>query len=517
MLRGGARRLLHHAAHRTRVAPPPPHTPTALPLPLLRAASSIAPPSPAHPPLLRADGTRAPPPPTRRTFASDASASSAESPSASSASASANEERFAFRSETKRVLDIVTHSLYTQREIFLRELVSNACDALEKVRLDSLSRGENPGPLDVRITTGAAPGVLIIEDGGCGMTREELVANLGTIARSGTAEWAEAAAKANGDTAAGANASVNASTLIGRFGVGFYAAFMVAERAEVFTRAAGGPPLVWRSDGGGEFTIATCAESEAPARGTRVVLHLKADAAASGDYSTADGVERILRRHSAFVPHPVFVDGARANTLPAVWALRPSEVTEEQHAEFYRFLAANPAAEPPAFRLHFAADAPLSLAALLYFPGRNAELSLAGGLERMDPGVSLYCRKVLIQRDAPGLLPSYLRFLKGVVDCEDIPLNISRETLQDAAVVRRLRELLTTRALKHLGEVAKKQPAEFEAWSAQMGSFIKEGACVASLHREKLARACHAFGAGLRPGADACMCVDVCWVCRAVQ
>ena len=393
---------------------------------------------------------------TPRRFASDAAA-------AEGASAAEGETQYEFKSETRRVLDIVTNSLYTERDIFLRELVSNSCDALEKSRLAAMSAGSGSGPLDIRIATGA--GTLTIEDSGCGMTREELIANLGTIARSGTAEFV-----------AKAGSKVDSASLIGRFGVGFYACFMVAQRAEVFTRSAGGEPLVWRSDGSGSFSIARAAESDAPARGTKVVLHLKDDVAASGAYSTAPALEAILKRHSAFVPHPVFLDGARVNTLPAVWALRPAEVTEEQHTDFFRHLAG--ASSPaPAFRMHFATDSPLALNALLYFPSRNDELTLSAGMERLPPGVSLYCRKVLIMRDAPNLLPQYLRFLKGVVDCEDLPLNISRETLQDSAIVRRLRELLTTRALKFLADSAKKDPEGYERWHTTMNGFIKEGIC----------------------------------------
>ena len=306
------------------------------------------------------------------------------------------------------------------------------------------------------------------------MTKAELVDSLGTIARSGTAKFMEAMkekAAASGEGGAGAD-----SNLIGRFGVGFYSAFMVASRVEVFTRAPGGDPLVWRSNGDGAFTIGAASDAEAPARGTRVVLHLSPDAAASGEFSTAQGVERILKKHSAFLPHPVFVDGARVNTLPALWALRPSEVTEEQHAEFYGALTGG-RESAPAFKLHWSVDSPLSLNALLYFPKRNEELSLAGGLERMEPGVSLYVRKVLIQKQAAGLLPPYLRFLKGAVDCEDVPLNIGREMLQDAAVVRRLKELLTVRATKFLADAAKKDPKAYDEWFGNMGTFIKEGLC----------------------------------------
>jgi HSP90 family molecular chaperone len=452
MIRAGARRALRTAAStlRPRGGATAASAPRLVPLPPQFSAAAAA---------QRAWGPLRCTAAASRRFATDAAEPSAASSAASSA---AGEETFEFRSETRRVLDIVTNSLYTERDIFLRELVSNSCDALEKARLQAMSAGAQPGPLDIRISTAA--GTLTIEDSGCGMSREELIANLGTIARSGTAEFV---AKAG---------AVDGASLIGRFGVGFYAAFMVASRAEVFTRAAGGEPLVWRSDGGGAFTIARASEAEAPARGTKVVLHLKDDVAASGAYSSAEGVEAILKRHSAFVPHPVFLDGARVNTLPAVWALRPAEVTDEQHQDFFRHLA-GAGAPPPAFRMHFATDSPLALNALLYFPARNDELSLSGGMERLPPGVSLYCRKVLIMRDAPGLLPQYLRFLKGVVDCEDLPLNISRETLQDSAIVRRLRELLTARALKFLADSAKKDPAGFERWHAAMNGFVKEGLC----------------------------------------
>jgi len=446
MIRAGARRALSAAASACRASRgATTSTPRLVPLPpQYSAATRVWAP-------LRGAAVAA------RRFASDAAAAEGASMAADAG------ETFEFRSETRRVLDIVTNSLYTERDIFLRELVSNSCDALEKSRLAAMSAGSGSGPLDIRISTGA--GTLTIEDSGCGMTREELIANLGTIARSGTAEFV-----------AKAGSNVDSASLIGRFGVGFYACFMVASRAEVFTRAAGGDPLVWRSDGSGSFSIARAAESDAPARGTKVVLHLKDDVAASGAYSTAPALEAILKRHSAFVPHPVFLDGARVNTLPAVWALRPSEVTEEHHTDFFRHLAG--AASPaPAFRMHFSTDSPLALNALLYFPSRNDELTLSAGMERLPPGVSLYCRKVLIMRDAPNLLPQYLRFLKGVVDCEDLPLNISRETLQDSAIVRRLRELLTTRALKFLADAAKKDPAGYERWHTTMNGFIKEGIC----------------------------------------
>ena len=388
-------------------------------------------------------------------------------------------ETFSFQSETKRVLDIVTHSLYTEREVFLRELVSNACDALEKARLSALSgSGGDPGALEVRISTG--PGnTLTVEDTGCGMTKAELQSHLGTIARSGTQEFAAAQGAAAG------------SALLGRFGVGFYSAFMVADRVDVFSRSSDGGPLHWSSDGSGTYTIAECPADQAPGRGTRIVLHLKPDVAGEGMLTTADGVREVLTKHSAFVPHPVFVDGQRLNMLPAVWTMRPGEVSEEQHTQMYRSLGGT---DTPPFKLHFSADAPMSLSALLYVPSRSGELlGFNTGEDSIDStGISLYCRKVLIQRNAPGLVPRYLRFLRGVVDCEDVPLNIGREALQDAGIVRRLNTALGGRVLKLLGDVALKDGAAYDNWfvSGGMGMFIREGVCTETdpTRRQQLAK-----------------------------
>jgi TNF receptor-associated protein 1 len=404
-------------------------------------------------------------------------------------SAGVQVETFSFQSETKRVLDIVTHSLYTEREVFLRELVSNACDALEKARLSALGGGGDPGALEVAITTG--PGnTLTVQDTGCGMTKAELQSHLGVIARSGTQEFATA------------NAS-SSSALIGRFGVGFYSAFMVADRVDVFSRSSDGPPLHWSSDGSGTYTIGECPDDQAPGRGTRIVLHLKPDVAAEGMLTSADGVREVLTRHSAFVPHPVLVDGQRLNMLPAVWTMRPAEVTEEQHTAMYRSLGGT---DTPPFKLHFSADAPLSLSALLYVPSRSGELlgfnTGEGSVD--DTGISLYCRKVLIQRNAPGLVPRYLRFLRGVVDCEDVPLNIGREALQDAGIVRRLNAALGGRVLKLLGDTAAKDGAAYDSWfvTGGMGMFIREGVCTETdpTRRHQLAKLLRYETTALPPG-----------------
>jgi HSP90 family molecular chaperone len=359
------------------------------------------------------------------------------------------------------VLDIVTHSLYTEREIFLRELVSNACDALEKTRLTSLTHGKEPGLLEVSITTGE--GTLTVQDSGCGLTKAELQSHLGIIAKSGTSDFAAQ--------------EKSATSLIGRFGVGFYASFMVADRVDVYTKSErSDTALHWSSDGGGTYTITPCAADLAPQRGTRIVLHLKPDAVDM--FSHADGVKEVLSKHSAFVAHPVSVDGTRVNTLPAVWTFRPSEVTEEQHEQLYRSLGG--IGSKPPFRLHFATDAPLSLHALIYVPSRSGEMLGFATDESVDTtGVSLYCRKVLIQRNAPGIVPRYLRFMRGIVDCEDVPLNIGREALQDASIVRRLNGVLAARVLKYLAEVARNDATAYDTWftTGGMGMFIREGVC----------------------------------------
>jgi len=424
---------------------------------------------------------------------------------APSASAAAH-ETFNFTSDTHRVLELVTNSLYSearrgsrpgtlrrrtaavdetgagrlrrrrarvtlsrrplQKEIFLRELVSNAVDALEKQRIASLSSSSDPGTLQVLVRTdGLLGGTLSVEDSGCGFTREQLVEHLGTIARSGT----DAFRAQQGGTGAKPG-------LIGRFGVGFYSVFMVAGKVEVFTRAADGEPLLWRSDGRGSYTIGPAADGDTPPRGTRVVLHLRPDVVSGSDLGTPSGVARVLRKHSSFVPHPVLLDGELMNGTPALWAQSPKDVSDDTYGAFYASLPG--AIGRPTFRLHYSADSPLQFHALLFLPS-EADADLFGPNRHEEASsVALYSNRVLIQAAARGLLPSYLRFVRGVVDCGDVPLNIGRESLQDAAVVRRLNAALTARLLRFLAEMAEKRPADYSAWYSDVGgSFIKEGVC----------------------------------------
>lgn len=379
-----------------------------------------------------------------------------------------------FQAEVRQLLDIVIHSLYTDREIFIRELVSNASDALEKLRHAQLASSgtiHDPElPLEISITTDETARTLTIADHGTGLTREELERNLGTIAHSGTKAFLQSLKESGGSTP---------GSLIGKFGVGFYSVFMVAKEVRVFTRSSGsdGDGLVWTSDGATGYTI-----DEAPgqSRGARIVIELKDDAY---DFSEAATVKRILEKYSSFVPFPILLNGERVNTVEALWLKSKNEVTDEQYDEFYKF--ACKAWDAPRFRLHFAADAPLQINALLFVPTENPEKF---GLGQTEPGVALYCRRVLIDAQPPDFLPEWMRFLRGVVDSEDLPLNISRETMQDSALVRKLGEVIAGRVLKLLEQQGSEEPEKYEAFYKDFARFIKEGVANDFRHRDSLAK-----------------------------
>jgi len=363
-----------------------------------------------------------------------------------------------FQAETRKILDIVIHSLYTERDIFVRELVSNAADALEKYRHQSLV--EKPEfdahvPLEINIDCDDKKHILTITDSGIGMTREELETNLGTIAHSGSGHFLEELAEA-------AKKDVS---LIGQFGVGFYSAFMAAKKVRVQTRSwDGSEGHEWESDGNGSYTIKPC---EGLHRGTKIIVELKDDA---HEYGTKFTLERIISQYSTFVSFPVKVEGKTVNTVQAIWSRAKSEISDEEYQEFYKFIGN--AVDEPLYRLHFSADAPLAINSLLYVPKENFETL---GMGRMQPGVNLYCQKVLIDQHSENILPEWLRFLKGVVDSEDLPLNISRQSLQDNALVMKLRRVITKRFVKFLAEEAKKDKAKYLEFWKTFGIFIKEG------------------------------------------
>ncbi len=379
-----------------------------------------------------------------------------------------------FQTEIRQLLDIVINSLYTDREIFLRELISNANDAMEKVRYLQLTGQKVQGedlPLEINITTDDEAHTLTITDAGIGMNRAELVENLGTIAHSGSKEFIQHLSESQGD-----NRDLK---LIGQFGVGFYSAFMVADKVSLYTRSCEPetPAYVWTSDGRGSYSIE---EGEDLPRGTKVVMHLKEDAY---DFGKAETVRRIIRQYSSFVPYPINVDGEKVNTVQALWTKNKSEITEEEYTEFYKFIAN--AYDEPLFRLHFSSDAPLSINALLYVPKENIERL---GFGRMEPGVNVYCKKVLIQEQAKEILPEWLRFVKGVVDSEELPLNISRETMQDSALVAKLNKVVTGRFLRFLNDQAKSEPDKYKEFYQSFNFFLKEGAANDFTHRQELVK-----------------------------
>ncbi len=382
-------------------------------------------------------------------------------------------ETHTFQAEIQQVLDIVIHSLYTDREIFVRELVSNAADACEKLRF--VQSGGTTAVLQpdvapsIRITADEAAGTLTIADTGIGMTRDELVENLGTIAHSGTRKFLQAVGEARKADA----------QLIGQFGVGFYSAFMVASKVTVRTRSGNADSTGWQwtSAGAGGYTIEPAGELP---RGTEIVLELKDDAK---DFAKTAEIERIVKRYSNFVTFPIEVGGTRMNTVQAIWTRPKSEVTEEEYQEFYKYVGHD--AEAPLFRLHFSADAPISIKAILFVPARNFETL---GMNRVDSEVNLHCRKVLIEPKAKGLFPDWLRFLKGVVDSEDLPLNVSRERMQDSDLLRKLNRALTNRFLKFLADEAEKQPEAYDRFFREYHRFLKEGVLSDQDHRDGLAK-----------------------------
>lgn len=394
-------------------------------------------------------------------------------------------EKHLFQAEVRQLLDLVVHSLYTDREIFIRELVSNASDALEKMRHLQLTEKEvhdDRLALEINITTDDQSGTLTIQDYGVGMTRTELVENLGTIAHSGTKAFLKALKDAGQQPDA---------KLIGQFGVGFYSAFMVAKEVKVYTRSwrPDGEHLLWRSDGSGSYEIE---ETEGQRRGCKVVVTLKDDCK---QFAHASEVRRILEHYSSFVPFPITLNGERVNKIEAIWLRAKSAIKDEEYTEFYKFQAK--AFDEPRLRLHFSADAPIAINALLFTPRDNPE---RWGFGRTEPGVALYCKNVLIDAKPEGLLPEWLRFLRGVVDSADLPLNISRESMQDSALVRKIGRVIVGRYLKSLEEEAEKNPDNFRGFYEQFGLFLREGVTTDFEHRERLSKLLRFESSATEPG-----------------
>ncbi|GAB6039158.1 molecular chaperone HtpG [Fundidesulfovibrio butyratiphilus] len=376
-------------------------------------------------------------------------------------SESASVKKGQFKADIVKLLDIITHSVYTNREIFLRELISNASDALEKLRFEQ-NRGQavsNPDlPLEIRITLDKDKKLLTLTDTGIGMTEAELVENIGSIAHSGSEDFL----KALGEDAS------QASSIIGRFGVGFYSVFMVAKQVVITTKSAQPeePAWTWTSDGLGGFEMRLC-EEDAP-RGTSIVVHLKDDDA---EFADAGMVRDVINRHSHFVSFPILVDGEQVNTVGAIWREPKTSVTPEQYKEFFTFLTHDP--EAPALTVHMNVDAPVQFSALVFVPSKSHDIMF--GVQKLEKNLDLYVRRVLISRDCEELLPEYLRFCRGVVDTEDLPLNLSRETLQQNAVLRRIGHAVVKEILSRLGKMAKTDPDGYAKVWNEHGKIFKLG------------------------------------------
>lgn len=334
-------------------------------------------------------------------------------------------QEFEFKTETKKILDIVTNSIYTDKEVFLRELISNASDACEQLRHAELTEEkikEKDTPLQVEITTDESARTLTIHDTGIGMTKDQLISNLGTLARSGTKAFLESSNDADLKT-----------NLIGQFGVGFYSAFMVADNVDVYSLPAvkEDKAFLWTSDGSGKYKVVEAGDDIK--RGTTIVLHIKQSEI---QYCTAATIERIIKKYSNFINFPILLNGKKMNTVEALWMKSKSQISEEQYTEFYKYIGQ--AWDTPLYHLHFTADAPLSLHTLFFVPSVNNEKH---GFAKLDSKINMYSRKVLIEAKTRRLLPDWLRFVSGVVDSEDLPLSISRENPQDSMLIERIKRV----------------------------------------------------------------------------
>ncbi len=378
-----------------------------------------------------------------------------------------------FKAETRQLLNILIHSLYTEKDIFLRELISNASDALSRLNYETLTNKEYYQPdLPVKITirTDSENKTLTISDTGIGMNQVEMVENLGTIAHSGAKAFLEAANEAQ---------DVDLSSIIGQFGVGFYSAFMVAENIEVVSRSfrLEDEAAKWVSDGGDKYQI-SAAEKEN--RGTDVILHLKEDAQ---EFLEEYRLRQIIKRHSDYIPFPIYLNDEeeQVNRQTALWRQQPHQVKAEEYNEFYKQFTYD--FNDPLSYLHLSIDAPIQLFALLFIPS-TAEPHIFS--DRKDYGLKLYARKVLIQEFTRELLPEFLRFVQGVVDSEDIPLNVSRESFQSSKIITQLKNVVTSKVIDHLNSMSNKEPEKYEKFWKEFGIFIKEGMATSPEHMDQL-------------------------------
>ena len=376
-------------------------------------------------------------------------------------SGTTHETAIPFRAETRQLLDILIHSLYTEREVFLRELISNASDALTRMNFEMLTRREvvdHEAELGIWITANADEKTITIRDTGVGMTSEEMAENLGTIAHSGARAFLKAAQETKS----------TANEIIGQFGVGFYSAFMVAEWIRVTSRSfvPEAQAAAWYSTGEDSYTLESSDKTD---RGTVITIKLKEDAS---EFAQESRLREVVKRHSDYIPYPIYVGGSgeRANQQTALWRQSPRDLDKEKYEEFYRQFTLD--FEPALTQTHVVIDAPVQLYALLFVPAspeRNM-FSL-----RKEDGLKLYARKVLIQEYSRDLLPDYFRFITGVVDSEDLQLNVSREAIQSNRIIAQCKRVITSRVVDMLKKLAQDKPEEYATFWKTYHRFIKEG------------------------------------------
>jgi molecular chaperone HtpG len=396
-----------------------------------------------------------------------------------------DQETFGFQAEVVQLLDLMINSLYSNKEIFLRELISNASDAIDRLRLELLAEGENPedeGPLKIRVSYDQDAGTITVADNGIGMSRAEVIEHIGTIAKSGTREFFQAL---TGDQRKDA-------TLIGQFGVGFYSAFIVADRVELTTRRAGlaaDEAVRWTSDGRGQYTLEA---AEHPARGTTIVLHLRDD---DRDLLSGYRLRAIIGKYSDHISLPIVMpaegadEGAEAatedtvNQASALWTRPKNEISDQDYIDFYKHVSSDFA--DPLSWVHSKIEGTYEYTLLLYIPSR-APYDL--WLMDSSRGIRLHVRRIFIMEDSGQLMPRYLRFIRGVIDSADLPLNVSRELLQGSRVVDRIRSSAVKRVLQLLKEMAEKEPDKYATFTREFGAVLKEGIVEDLPNRDEIAR-----------------------------
>lgn len=382
-------------------------------------------------------------------------------------------DTFTFKAEIQQLLNILVHSLYTEKEIFVRELVSNATDAIHRLQFEMLTSRDVLDPdaeLAIHIDVDQEAKTLTISDTGVGMTREEMIQNLGTIAQSGAAAFIKQLQEME-------DQERPKLEMIGQFGVGFYSTFMVAETVRVVSRSfrPDASAWAWTSDGKSEFQIEPADKAD---RGTEITVHLKEDAS---EFASNWRIEQIVKRHSDFVPFPIYVGETIANRQKPLWRQTGQEIDQEAYDEFYRQLTFDH--DPPMMHIHMVTDIPVDIRSVLYVPSKADRGPLAA---RPDYGLRLYAKGVLIQEHNKDLLPTYLRFVEGVIESEDLPLNVSRETVQKNPAVRRIQKALIGKLVREFESVAEDDPEQYHQFWDEYGMFVKEGVATDFAGRDAL-------------------------------